>query len=174
MKFIFAFSILIITFSCCGLLEATLPLEWPQRYIEREVESDELVGVWELTSNSEREIKNYYSQRNEAVELSSPWKTIVLNQDGSCSVEFVLDWNSWEILEYASTLETCTWKKEQLLGYNERGLSMDVLGVRFGFEYHDPITGANRGIVPQLYIYEDDGELILWDFYGVPEHNYSF
>jgi hypothetical protein len=157
MKFIAAVASLSIFFGC-GILSVIFGL--PERYIERDVTPEEMVGTWNITSESETDVKEFIGRFPSWVAYT-PWKTITLNSDGSCNVES--DLNGLGEVHTNDSLDkiiSCSWKvgkEENLSGKQSPVLEWDL-------EYSN-----NQGSLRSLYIYEENGKLILWNFIGDPD-----
>jgi hypothetical protein len=158
MKFIAAVASLSIFFAC-GIMSVIFGM--PERYIERDVTPEEMVGVWTVTSDSEADVKEFM-ERFPGWVAFTPWKTITLNADGTCSVESDLNWmdeeHTSETLPYR--IISCSWqlgKQENLNGKQSPILEWDL-------EYSN-----NQGSMRSLYLYEENGKLILWNFIGDPD-----
>jgi hypothetical protein len=158
MKFITAVALLSIFFGC-GILNVIFGM--PKRYIKRDVTPEEMVGIWTITSDSEADVKEFINRFPDWVAYT-PWKTITLNDDGTCKVESDLNWMGEDHVSDTSVdkIISCSWElgKEE----NLNGKQSPVL--EWNLEY-----SSNHGSMRSLYIYEENGELILWNFIGDPD-----
>jgi hypothetical protein len=159
MKLFSTFAIFSIIFGC-GIMNTIFGL--PERYIERDVKVAEMVGTWNVTPNSEIDV-NKFVIRSPDWGASAPWKTITLNSDGSCRVELKTGWLGKQYSNdviITSQMTSCSWNlaKEE----NPSHTISPVL--ELNFEYPD-----NYSISYSLYIFEENGELIVWDFIGDPD-----
>lgn len=164
MKYVMAILAPLIILSC-GIIDLFFPQEYPQRYIEREVNILELVGTWETTPDSEKRIDDYFKSPYQSPwGLYSPWKRIILYDDHTCEFEVEFSWTSYD-KNYRSfgTPSPCTWKIDTISGYSVEGDYIDVTGVRLGLYF----------TVSDLYFVEENGELILWNFIGGYDYSVS-
>ena len=84
------FPFLILT---CGIVEFLFPINYPQRYIERDVNLNELIGTWTITAESESRIMSYLQQQDGFWPITpAPWKSITLNDDSSCKADIKTLW----------------------------------------------------------------------------------
>ncbi len=152
----------------CGIVEFLFPIEYPQRYIEREVNQTELLGTWEITPDSETRVNNYFQQKDvKHWALKTPWKSISLYEDGTCEVDLVISWSlNDDMLQEPDTLPTCTWKIDTILGYNVSGSFKDVPGVFVRFEHYNKTADSYVVYYSESYIVEENSELVLWNFIG--------
>ena len=134
--------------------------ELPERYIERDVKTEEMVGTWNVTSESEADV-NKFLRTSPGWSISAPWKTFTLNSDGSCSVEIKNDWLGDFYSDLATkSMKSCSWNLAR-----EENLSHKISPVLdLDFEYSDAYSTSFS-----LYIVEEDGKLILWNFIGDPD-----
>ncbi len=167
MRHIIAFSLLSIVLSC-GFCEFVFT-NIPQRYIEREVEDVELVGLWTLTQDSEARIIAYIDH-DESRSIGTPWKTISVNPDGTCQVKPEMLWitKRESILNNSDIFASCTWKSKEVLGSSEDGTSKKVPGVFLRFERFNNQTEMYEVYYTDLFISEENNELILWSYIGNP------
>ncbi|HNE06172.1 MAG TPA: hypothetical protein PLT08_16725 [Anaerolineales bacterium] len=155
MKFISTVASLFIVFGCC-ILSAIFEL--PERYIERDVKVEEMVGTWNLTSDSEADVNTWINYHWDWG-IDAPWKTFTLNKDGSCKVEFQSEWLSSSDLATTNVI-SCTWKLEK-----EENLSDKISPVlKFKFEYSDKGTSMFSS-----YLFEENNKMIVWNFIGDPD-----
>jgi hypothetical protein len=155
----------------CGILELLFPINYPQRYIEREVNNTELVGTWKITPDSETRMIDYFQQKDSKLYLEAPWKSISLNKDGSCKVDLEVSWSlNNEVLEEADALSTCTWKTDKILGYKEHGSFNHVSGLTVSFEHFNKQENNYHIYYSEFYIVEENKKLVLWNFIGDPAH----
>ena len=169
MKFtaIIFFPFLILT---CGIIEFLFPVQFPQRYMDRDVEPKELVGTWQVTSDSQSRIDIYLQQQDEFWPISpAPWNSIILNDNGSCKIELESSWAvDNEVLNEADALPTCTWKIDRLLGYDEQGSSNYVTGLFVRFEHYNEQEDRYYVYYSESFIAEEDNKLVIWNFIGNP------
>jgi len=169
----FKFPLILVTpliIASCGILELLFPIEFPQRYIHRNVQQAELIGTWNITSDSEARTDDYFQQIDiERRELNAPWKSINFQEDGVCEVEIVENWAvNNTVLQEADARTTCTWKIDSIMGYDEDGDFLDVPGVFIRFEHYDKSADAYNVYSSELYVVEEDNDLVLWNFIGDP------
>jgi hypothetical protein len=151
----------------CGLGDLLSPINYPPRYIEREVSRDELVGTWEVTSESESRINAYFQKQKETSALAAPWKSISLNSNGSCEVDLEISWSlNNDVLKELDALPTCTWKIDTTLGYDENGMFKDVPSLLVRFEHFNVEADLYHVYYSESFIVEENNELILWNFIG--------
>jgi hypothetical protein len=168
-------SLSFITIFACGI--ADMFLEYPQRYIQREVQANEIVGTWKLTQDSESRINSYTPEYSGW--RIKPYKTIYIYSDGTCEYEVNNEWvtddlqpfltEDWETLYSGKRIE-CTWRLENLSGRTESGASKNVPGIFLMSEVYKKETDSYNVNYIELYIAEEDNEIILWDFI---EHSYD-
>ena len=156
----------------CGIADALFPVEYPQRYIEREVNNSELVGTWQMTANSESKIEAYLQHQDDFWSVSpAPWKSITLNQNGSCEIKLEISWASDnEVLKQKDASSTCTWKVDKILGYDEQGSSKYVPGLIVYFEYYNKQESKYYVYHSESYIATENKALVIWDFIGDPDY----
>jgi hypothetical protein len=158
----------------CGIIEMLFPIDnFPQRYIEREVDKTELVGTWKITPDSEPRIKTYFEQiQNGDLDwgpVRAPWKTITLNNDGTCKIEFEASWDiENKVLTEPDAGSTCTWKVEKISGYDKELSSKYVPGLFVRFEHFNEQEDQYYVYYSESYIAEENNELVLWNFIGDP------
>jgi hypothetical protein len=158
----------------CGIIEMLFPIDnFPQRYIEREVDEIELVGTWKITPDSEPRIKAYFEQIQNGDlywgPIRVPWKTITLSKDGICQIEFEVSWdNENKVLTQPDAGSTCTWKIEKISGYDKKLSPKQVLGLFVRLEHFNEQEGHYYVYYSECYIVEENNELILWSFIGDP------
>ena len=152
----------------CGIIEVLFPLDYPQRYIEREVNQAELVGTWEITPDSEIRVNDYLQQKDVKLwALKTPWKSISLHQDGTCEVDLELSWSlNDKVLGETDALATCTWQIDSILGYDKGGSFRHVPGLSVSFKHYNKEADMYNIYFSESYIVEENGELILWNFIG--------
>ena len=160
---LFLFSFLLFT---CGIGDALGGIDIPQRYIERQVNQTELVGTWNITTDSENNIQAYYLSSNPP-HHPNPWKSITLNNDGTCHVDFEPSWNTQSNdLSKPDTLASCTWKLDSITGYDKDLSPKDVPAVSISFEYFVASTNSYEVYDFDSYIAEENQQLVLWNFVG--------
>jgi len=158
----------------CGIVEMLFPIDnFPQRYIERDVNETEFIGTWKLTSESEARIITYVEEHQKDdsfwVPVSAPWKTITFYEDGTCGINFQISWNAEsKVLTESDALPTCTWKIESISGYDNEFSSKYVRGLSVRFEHYDKQEDMYYVYNSDSYIVEENNELVLWDFIGDP------
>ena len=156
----------IFMFLGCGIVEFMFPNEYPQRYIQRKVDVSELVGRWEIEPVSETGIIDYIKENDlSSGQINSPWRSITLKKDGSCSVDLEISWDpNNEVLTAPGSLSTCTWKIDRILGYTEDGSFQDVPGLVVSFKHFNELDNFWHLYFSENYIVEENGELVLWSF----------
>lgn len=166
------FSVLmtLVLFLTCGIVEFLFPVEYPQRYIEHDIKEDELIGIWEITADSENRIRDYFQNRDKFWPVSpTPWKSIMLYRDNSCEADLEFLWiTESDVLKEGAVL-TCTWELDRVSGYDEIGQSKYVTGLRFRFERYNNQEDRYYMYSPYSYIFEENNELIIWSFIGMPD-----
>jgi hypothetical protein len=160
MKFLSAFVSVFIVFGC-GILSAIFDL--PERYIERDVALEEMVGTWKITSDSEADVKAFVTRVSGwGIYMYLPFTILTLNDDGTCTAEHEANWLDEAHSSDTSIVRTtsCFWDLAK-----EENLSDKISPViKLDFEYSNP-----GGRKQSLYIYEENGELIVWSFIGDPD-----
>ncbi|MBN1428852.1 MAG: hypothetical protein JXB07_10745 [Anaerolineae bacterium] len=161
-KTILAMTLLSIPVMSCGILEFLSEDDVPQRYIERQVEDAEVIGNWQLVSGAEVQVNDYVEQADLPKGIV-PWKTLLLDGDGTCQVEIEIAWifDSGHILKEADTPATCTWHVKDVWNRNST-----VPGVGLRFEHFNDLKDSYEVYYSDLYIVEEEGELILWSYIG--------
>jgi hypothetical protein len=124
----------------------------PTLDMKRYVTQDELVGVWIHTSGTERIIAQ---DKPSGVKPSKCH--IILYQDGTCEFDSVYDnFSSLEYFKFSNrwTLEHDTMGNSNIRKKN--AISFDI---------------NERGFAGKMYLNlkEEDGKLILWEWYGDPD-----
>ncbi len=159
-------------FMACGIADALFPIEYPQRYIEREVNSSELVGTWNITADSETRIESYLQHPDDFWPASpAPWKSVTLNQDGSCEIQFETSWaDDNDALKQLDAPSTCAWKVRKIAGYDKQGSSKYVPGLTVYFGRYNKKEDQYYGNDSESYIVIEDNKLVLWNFIGDPEY----
>jgi hypothetical protein len=159
MKLLSAFVSIFIFFGC-GILSVIFDL--PERYIERDVTQEEMVGTWNITSDSEADVREFVAKFSDW-DAYMPFTSLTLNDDGTCSGEYKANWLDEVASSDISIIRTtsCSW--DLLKEENLSGKLSPV--IRLGFEYSNNSKG---GGLP-LYVYEENDELILWSFIGDPD-----
>ncbi|MBX3036860.1 MAG: hypothetical protein KF758_08090 [Anaerolineales bacterium] len=168
-----SFSILmtLVLSMTCGIIEFLFPVEYPQRYIERDIKEDELIGTWKITADTETRIKDYFQDRDKFWPVSpTPWKSITLYQDNSCEAEIEFLWVSESDVFKEDAVLTCTWEIDKVHGYDEIGQSKYVFGLSFSFENYNKQEDKYYMYSPDAYIFEENNELIVWNFIGMPDN----
>lgn len=158
MKFIAAISLLSIFFGC-GIMSVVFGM--PERYIERDVSTAEMIGTWNITSDSEADVKEFVKKFPGWVAYM-PFTSITLNGDGTCSAAYQANWLNEAESSDTSVVHTtsCSWDLAK-----EENLSDKISPViEVDFEF-----STNHGMIQSLYIYEENGELIVWSFIGDPD-----
>lgn len=160
-----AVSLLVVFSMGCGICSALS--DFPERYIEREVQMAELVGTWELTPASESRIDSFRKE-HPSWGIQAPWRTILLYDDGTCQVKpenmWVPDEEQVPSYTLANGMLEGTWKLADVWGITTEGGHKDVPGVVLHFEYPENHTHAST-----LHIAEENNELILWTYVGDPD-----
>ena len=158
MKFFSIIASLVIVFGC-GIMNVIFGL--PERYIERDVKAEEMVGIWNITPDSEFDVNEFIKKFPDWSGFA-PWKTFTLNSDGSCSVELDTVWLGDSYFTDVPVVNTtsCNWNLAK-----QENLSNKISPVlELSFDYPD-----SNGLMTSLYIYEENIKLILWGFIGDPD-----
>ncbi|MBK9926162.1 MAG: hypothetical protein IPP66_12825 [Anaerolineales bacterium] len=163
----------IFIFLGCGIL--SLLFDVPNRYITREVQTQELAGEWRIKQESEERLQKFRDTFPDWPDLA-PWKTIRLNNDGTCQVKLEIQWlpnykdsppeiSHSEIPNDVLTnnILACSWEISTTNGITSEG-NKDVPSVKISIEYPN-----NYSRTYNLYIYEENEDLILWNFIGDPD-----
>lgn len=175
MKFIPSFLLLFLVLGC-GIIEFLFPIEnFPQRYIEREVDNIELVGTWNITPDSEPRIAAYFDEIKDSGlywgPVKAPWKTMTLNQDGTCQIDFEASWDiENKVLTESDGLSSCTWEIKKISGYDKEFSSKHVPGLVMRFEHFNEQEDLYHIYDSESYIVEENNKLVLWYFIGDPTH----
>jgi hypothetical protein len=161
---------MLLIFFGCGITSLIFGL--PERYIQRDLTSDELIGTWTVTPRSEAAV-NEFVRQSPSWGMSAPWKTITLNKDSSCTGKFEITWlkdvnampTDFPRPRYsndfiANNMISCSWNLTK--DTNLSGKLSPI--VELDFEYPH-----NYSMRYSLYIYEENEKLILWDFIGDPD-----
>jgi hypothetical protein len=158
MKLLSAFVSVSIIFGC-GIMSAVFGM--PERYVERDVTLEEMVGTWNVTSDSEADVKAFVAKFSDW-DAYMPFTSITLNGDGSCRAEHKANWLDEVPSSDISMIYTtsCSW--DLATEENLSGKWSPV--IKLGFEYAN-----NYGWRQSLYIYEENDELIVWSFIGDPD-----
>ena len=133
----------------------------PERYIERDVKAEEMIGTWNITPDSEVDVNNFIKKFPDWSGFA-PWKTFTLNSDGSCGVELDTAWLGDSYSKDVAVVKTtsCNWNLAE-----KENLSNKISPIlELGFDYLD-----SNGLMTSLYIYEENSKLILWGFIGDPD-----
>jgi len=169
-KSLFRISSVFILFGC-GIVN--LFSEFPQRYIKRNVQTQEVVGKWNITSESEAKL-NEFRRSFTYWPVFAPWKTIQLNNDGTCQVKLEIQWLPnyskapteipREVIPndvLSNNIIACSWKITNINGFSKEGNNTEVPGIEISIDYPN-----NYSSTFSLYIYEENNNLILWNFIG--------
>jgi hypothetical protein len=159
MKLMSAFVSISMIFGC-GIMSVIFGL--PERYIERDLTPEETVGTWNITSDSEADVREFVAKFSDW-DAFMPFTSLTLNGDGTCSGEYKANWLDEVASSDISLIRTtsCSWhlvKEENLSGKISPVIRLD-------FEY----SNNSRGGGLPLYAYEENDELILWSFIGDPD-----
>ena len=148
----------LITILACWIVSTAFDI--PERYVEREVAQGEMPGIWRVTPESESKV-DAFTDKFPDWGASAPWKTFTLNSDSSCEIEFESAWLSASRSDLNSrTIEACSWSLVE-----EENASHKVSPIlKLRLDFANNVTSFFS-----LYIYEENGELILWNFIGDPD-----
>ena len=119
------------------------------RYLARAVKSEELVGRWRATEFAIKCLRDVGVRDH----LTVQEHTLVLNADGSCSVQTIMNVPVLEPTDYRTYSTGCRWQ----LG--------DVGHQALQFE----LTPAPSVGTPYYYFAEEDGRLLLWQYATDPD-----
>lgn len=158
MKSFSAFVSIFIAFGC-GILSVIFEL--PERYIERDVKAEEMVGTWNITSDSEADVKEF-AKKFQGWDAYMPFTSITLSADGTCNAQYQANWLDEVVSNDISIIRTtsCSWNVAK-----EENLSDKISPVvELDFEYAN-----GYGRIQSLYIYEENNELVIWSFIGDPD-----
>ena len=161
--YLLLFSLLLLA---CGIGDSIGPGEnISQRYIKRQVNHDELVGTWNLTTDSN--IIQTYASIPDTSDYPTPWKAITLNDNGTCHVDFESSWyQQGSDLGKPDALATCTWKLRIVSGVDKNLSPIDVPGIDIYFDYLPPNTSVYEAYMFEYFIAEENNQLVLWNFIG--------
>ena len=171
MKFFLAVATLLVVFGC-GIMNPSY--DTPKRYIDRDVKAKEMIGTWEITPESVTSVDKFINESKWWItDAPIPWKAITLNGDKTCDVRFEINWLPNENAFPTSVphplisndvlvndMVSCRWKISTRIRVNK-----EVPAFHLDFEYPN-----NTYSMDSLYIYEENGRLILWDFIGNPDY----
>jgi hypothetical protein len=154
----------VFIFLGCGIMTVIFGL--PERYIERDVQLQELVGKWQITPDSEKDLIEFQEKFPDLNDLAVPWKTIQLNEDGTCQLTLENKWTSKPSNSSSGTSQdipdkdiACSWKTAKVSAITNENVPGIEISTDPSGRYGHP-----------LYIYEDeDKTLILWNFIGDPD-----
>jgi len=148
----------LVTILACGIVSAGF--DFPERYAQREITQDEMPGIWRVTPESEAKVDDF-TNKYPAWGASAPWRQLTLYTDGSCQIEFESAWLGDTQSELNSRImESCSWSLAQ--EENPSHKISSALKLRLDF-------ANNVTTFFSLYIYEENDQLILWDFIGDPD-----
>lgn len=159
MRFILLTAGFLVIFGC-GILE--MIFGFPQMYIQRDVQAKELVGKWNITSYGETNVEEWIKTSPDWG-IEAPWKSMTLNSDGTCEVQFESAWllrkTPLPIDAIVPDMLPCSWELSKI-----RNIDNDkVTGVILG--------DLNNDLDPyEFYVFEENGELILWNLVGYVDH----
>jgi len=172
MKFFLAVASLLVVFGCSTANH--LIFGAPKRYIDRDAKAKEMIGTWEITPESVTSVDKFINESKWWItDAPIPWKAITLNGDKTCDVRFEINWLPNENAFPTSVphplisndvlvndMVSCRWKISTRIRVNK-----EVPAFHLDFEYPN-----NTYSMDSLYIYEENGRLILWDFIGNPDY----
>jgi hypothetical protein len=142
----------------CGIL--SLIFDSPDRYIDREVRPQEMTGTWKIIPTGETEVDAWVMEEPDWG-IYLPWKAMSLNEDGSCSVAIEPGWlRAAHADKAAGDLLSCAWKLSEIDNLDGE----PVPGLELDLKYP-----GNYDMLYSLYLYEENGELVLWNFIGDPD-----
>ena len=119
------------------------------RYLARQVTSQELVGTWRATEFAIKSLRDVGVRDHLMVQEH----TLVLRADGSCSIRTIMNMPVLDAADYRSYDTGCRW----LLGHvAHQTLEFDLRPV--------PSVGP-----PYYYFDEEDGRLLLWQYATDPD-----
>jgi hypothetical protein len=160
---LFLFSLLLFL---CGIGDAIGPgNNISQRYIQRQVNHNELVGTWSLTTGAD--IIQTYASVPDSPAYPTPWKSIILNDNGTCHVDFESSWyKQGSDLGKPDALATCTWKLDTVTGPDKDLSYIEVPGIDIYFDYLPQNTSVYEAYMFEYFIAEENNQLVLWNFIG--------
>jgi len=176
MKFFLAVATLLVVFGC-GIMNPSYDTPKRYIYIGQDVKAKELVGTWEITPESETSIDKFINESKWWItDAPIPWKAITLNGDKTCNIKFEINWLPNEN-DYPTSVPhplisndvlvndmvSCTWKISKRMRVSKEVKEVPV--VHLDFEYPN-----NTYDMYSLYIFVENGRLILWDFIGNPDY----
>lgn len=139
----------------------------PDRHVYREVEEEEIVGVWEITDDS------CMKMRAEGYRLNVDLKDhrIIFRNDGTCRVRTFTISHSHpskeeQVRGYIMDQEG-TWKlvtTSAIVGHERR----NVRAVKVEIEKVGHASTSWRGL--SLYLAEEESGLVLWKYLGDPDY----
>jgi hypothetical protein len=119
------------------------------RYLARQVTSQELVGTWRATEFAIKSLRDVGVRDHLMVQEH----TLVLRADGSCSVRTIMNMPVLDAADYRSYDTGCRWR----LGHvAHQTLEFDLRPA--------PSVGP-----PYYYFDEEDGRLLLWQYATDPD-----
>jgi hypothetical protein len=163
----------VFLFFGCGILSFIFGL--PDRYIKRDIETQELAGEWKMTPESEAELNKFRETFPDWPDFA-PFKTIQLNSDKTCRVKLEIQWlpnyeNSPSGIPpedipndvLTNNILACSWKITKTSGFSDSG-NKEVRDIEILISYPN-----NYDRTYSLFIYEENNALILWTFIGDPD-----
>jgi hypothetical protein len=163
MRFLAAVATLSLVLGC-GIMSVIFGL--PDRYVHREVQAGEMVGTWQITAKSEDDVNQFVKEFPDW-HIMVPLTALTLNADGNCSMNLEPGWSGGGNSDPATTSTlSCAWQlaKENVLSDTDTDDKTTTV-LRLGS------IDTQNGYYPEysLYIYEENGRLILWNFIGDPD-----
>jgi hypothetical protein len=119
------------------------------RYLDRAVKADELVGSWRATEFAIKSLRDVGVNDH----LTVQEHTMVLRADGSCAIRTVMNLPVFEAADYRTYDTGCRWR---LGNVGHQALHFDLLPA--------PPAGS-----PYYYFDEEDGRLLLWQYATDPD-----
>ncbi len=159
MKFVLGIVGALVIFGC-GILE--MIFGFPQMYIQREIQASEFVGTWNITPYGEANVEEWMKTSPDWG-IEAPWKSMTLNSDGTCEVKFESAWLLQKTALPTNTIALdmliCSWKLSKIWNIDND----EVTGVILG--------DLDNDLDPyEFYIFEENGELMLWNLVGYVDH----
>jgi hypothetical protein len=119
------------------------------RYLDRAVRSEELVGSWRATAFAIKSLRDVGVREH----LTVQEHTLVLRADGSCSVRTIMNMPVLDAPDYRTYEIGCRWR---LGAVGHQALVFDLTPA--------PASGS-----PHFYFADEDGQLILWQYATDPD-----
>lgn len=163
--------ILFLLLLCLILTSCRRVKGFPDRYISRDVQPQEFVGVWELSTETLKFIDA--EDGNNSVFLKKAQK-INLCGDGSCFIEMFSYMpplsDKTSVCPYIDQSYQCRWELTKDYTYiGHRKAEVQIIKIVATQEILEAEVPRKSSITIRLFIAEKNNDLILWDFIGDPD-----